>query len=73
MPYSDGGRAWFDAFEADGQLIAPAAGEARRLRSLAASADALAAALHALVSGAGWRYDALHLFGFADGGTVRAY
>jgi hypothetical protein len=31
----------------------------------------VAAALHALVRDGGWRYDALHLFGFSDGGTVR--
>ena len=71
VPYSDGGRAWFQAFEDDMRLIAPAPGETRRLRSLAAAADAVCAALHALVRDGGWRYDALQLFGFSDGGTVR--
>ena len=72
MPFSDGGRAWFEAFEADGTLIAAAPGEARRMRSLAASVALLEAALAALVQRGGWRHEQLHLFGFADGATVRA-
>ena len=71
MPYSDGGRAWFQAFEDDMRLIAPAPGETRRVRGLAAAADAVCVALHALVRDGGWRYDALQLFGYSDGGTVR--
>ena len=51
--------------------ISPAPGEARRTRSLAASVDALCAALAALVERGGWRFAQLHLFGFSDGGTVR--
>ena len=71
VPYSDGGRAWYDAFEADVTPIAAVPGEARRTRSLAASVDALCAALTALVARGGWRFAQLHLFGFSDGGTVR--
>jgi hypothetical protein len=71
VPYSDGGRAWFAAFEDDMSPIAPAPGEQRRLRSLAATVDAMDAALAALVARGGWSYGQLHLFGFSDGGTVR--
>jgi len=70
VPYSDGGRAWFSAFEHNGTLICPAPGELRRLRSLASTVESLYEALRALVA-QGWRYNQLHLFGFGDGGTVR--
>jgi hypothetical protein len=72
VPHTDGGRAWYEAFEADMTPIAPAPGESRRTRSLGASVDAAAAALDALVARGGWRHEQLHLFGFSDGGTVRA-
>ena len=39
VPYSDGGRAWFSAFEHNGTLICPAPGELRRLRSLASTVE----------------------------------
>jgi len=42
------GRGWLDAFEADGELIAPLPGETRRLTSLASSVTAVEHAVDAL-------------------------
>ena len=72
VPHSDGGCAWFSAFEPDGALICPFPGELRRLRSLASTMDSLCEALRALVAQE-WRYNQLQRFGFADGGTVRTH
>jgi predicted esterase len=66
VPYSDGGRSWFDAFADDGELLPSS--DPRRWTTLRATVDTLELALQKLH--AAWPWRKLHLFGFSDGATA---
>ncbi|KAF8060498.1 histidine--tRNA ligase [Scenedesmus sp. PABB004] len=71
VPETHGGRAWFESFEADGELIQPRPGDTRRLHSLAATVSLVRQQLlPALSAAGGWAPEQLQLLGFSQGGTV---
>mmetsp|Transcript_17593 Transcript_17593/g.38367 ORF Transcript_17593/g.38367 Transcript_17593/m.38367 type:complete len:487 (-) Transcript_17593:208-1668(-) len=69
IPESDGGRAWFDIFDDEWDLIEPTRGEQRRVNSLAVSCQ-LMSQLIDRVRQLGWPASRIHLLGFSNGGTV---
>lgn len=74
VPLSNGGRAWFESFDTEGNLIKGSTGSAaaRRDASLRNTLKSLQAAIYALSdsSKGGWPRHHIHLFGFSQGGTV---
>ncbi|KAK3280976.1 hypothetical protein CYMTET_11208, partial [Cymbomonas tetramitiformis] len=70
IPMTDGGRAWYTAFDDDFELIQGVRGERRRLQSLEPTIALLQQLLQVLHEQGGWPYKRIHLFGFSQGGTV---
>jgi pimeloyl-ACP methyl ester carboxylesterase len=86
IPMSDGGRAWFTAFDEEFNLIAPSPNETRRAASLAETVELILPLLAALSGSDGAEESGgaaaveeglqraprrrVHLFGFSQGGTV---
>lgn len=71
VPETDGGHAWFTAFDDFGELIQLKAGEVRRISSLSATVKQLQQLLfEVLPRSGGWRPADVHLLGFSQGGCV---
>lgn len=70
VPLTDGGGAWFTAFDDDYELIQPTPGDRRREESLQATLGVLALLLQRLQALRGWLRRRIHLFGFSQGGTL---
>jgi predicted esterase len=72
VPETDGGRAWFEVFDSDGDLIKPcSAGDSRRLESLTATLQSMQQLLFdVLPAVGGWRPGQIQLLGFSQGGCV---
>eukprot|EP00753_Platysulcus_tardus_P013921 PLAT3916.1.p1 GENE.PLAT3916.1~~PLAT3916.1.p1 ORF type:complete len:472 (+),score=186.82 PLAT3916.1:1-1416(+) len=66
----DAGRGWFPLLDASGLPIAAADGERRRSDGLKAAREQVIALLETLVAQRGWSWQRIHLFGYAQGGSV---
>ena len=68
IPFVDG-KAWFEAFDESFELIQARPGEKRRATSLRKCRELVLSFLDALHAH-GYAFERMHLFGFAQGGTV---
>ena len=69
IPLLDGGRAWFESFDDEFNLIKPARDEKRRTQGLERSASLLSGLIDNLTEKGGYQYKEIHLFGFSQGGS----
>lgn len=70
IPLLDEGRAWFEAFDEEFNLIQPAKGDRRRLISLRHTTTLLCQFIDQLVLKGNFLHNEIHLFGYSQGGTI---
>lgn len=65
----DGGKAWFQAFDEEFNLIKPTRGEKRRVQSLNQTVALLTELIESAVEAGGYQHREIHLLGFSQGGS----